>query len=78
MGQLKTCSSLCHPDEPCLLTENGQCGVNTEDPDQDPAYDEETEPFCTMCNGPIYSQPHWSYWKCDDCGHTGKKEQMEP
>lgn len=27
----KTCSTLCHPEEPCILTENGEC--NTLAPD---------------------------------------------
>ena len=52
--------------------------LDPEDPDQDPAYDEETEPFCPRCGGPIYSQPHWSYFQCDDCGYREKKAEMEP
>ena len=39
---------------------------------------EDDEPTCPRCGGPIYSQPHWSYWKCDDCGYSEKKEEMDP
>jgi ribosomal protein S27AE len=39
---------------------------------------EDDEPTCTRCGGPIYSQPHWSHWKCDDCGYSEKKAEMEP
>lgn len=40
--------------------------------------EEEDEPSCPSCGGPIYSQPHWSYFRCDDCGYTQKKAEMEP
>jgi rubrerythrin len=31
---------------------------------------EECEWTCDVCGGPMYSAPHWSYGKCDDCGAT--------
>ena len=33
---------------------------------------------CPVCSGPLYTQIHWSYTYCDDCGHRIKKEPMEP
>ncbi len=30
----------------------------------------EEEWTCDVCGGPMYSAPHWSYGKCDDCGAT--------
>jgi rubrerythrin len=23
---------------------------------------------CDVCGGPMYTQPHWDYGQCDDCG----------
>lgn len=33
---------------------------------------------CESCGGPLYTQPHWRYCYCDDCGKSVKKEPMEP
>jgi hypothetical protein len=33
---------------------------------------------CDSCGGPMYSQPHWLWSYCDDCGTRVKKEPMEP
>ena len=52
-----------------------QHDYNLDDPDQEL---EEDEPTCPRCGGPIYSQPHWSYFQCDDCGYREKKVEMEP
>lgn len=29
---------------------------------------------CESCGGPMYTQPHWAYSRCDDCGRTVRKE----
>ena len=45
-------------------------GFNDEDP-QDLSEDNERsedEWTCESCGGPMYSQPHWGYGQCDDCG----------
>ena len=39
---------------------------------------EDDEPTCSSCTGPMYTQAHWQYWQCDDCGYTEYKEEMEP
>ena len=31
---------------------------------------DDSEWVCDVCGGPMYSAPHWSYGKCDDCGAT--------
>ena len=36
--------------------------------------DEEEDDTCSSCGGPLYTQPHWAYSKCDDCGRTVTKE----
>lgn len=33
---------------------------------------------CSRCGGPMYTQIHWRYSYCDDCGASIKKEPMEP
>jgi len=33
---------------------------------------------CDSCGGPMYTQIHWRYCYCDDCGKSVKKEPMEP
>jgi hypothetical protein len=33
---------------------------------------------CKVCGGPMYTQIHWRYSYCDDCGASIKKEPMEP
>ena len=33
---------------------------------------------CSRCGGPMYTQIHWRYSYCDDCGASIKKETMEP
>lgn len=33
---------------------------------------------CSVCGGPMYTQIHWRYSYCDDCGASIKKEPMEP
>lgn len=33
---------------------------------------------CPVCGGPLYTQIHWKFSYCDDCGHSIKKEPMEP
>ena len=33
---------------------------------------------CPVCGGPLYTQIHWKFTYCDDCGHSIKKEPMEP
>lgn len=38
-------------------------------------HDEDDEPTCPACGGPLYRQPHWGYMQCDDCG---RREQLEP
>ena len=35
---------------------------------------EDDEPTCPSCGGPLYTQPHWGYWQCDDCGRREDKE----
>lgn len=58
---------------------NDELDLDPDDPDgllNEP--DPDDEPCCPRCNGPIYSQPHWSYFRCDDCGYTEKKAEMEP
>lgn len=37
------------------------CGVVSE-PQQ------ESEPECKLCGGPLHTLPHWGYWACGDCG----------
>jgi len=39
---------------------------------------EPDEPTCPSCGGPMYTQAHWHYWQCDDCGRWDDKEEMEP
>ena len=36
------------------------------------------EPSCSSCGGPMYTQPHWKYMQCDDCGRRDDKEVDEP
>ena len=36
--------------------------------------DEDEDDTCSSCGGPMYTQPHWAYSKCDDCGRTVRKE----
>ena len=43
--------------------------VSTEDEDDDE---------CLVCGGPMYTQIHWRYSYCDDCGASIKKQPMEP
>ena len=38
---------------------------------------EDDEPSCPSCGGPMYTQPHWQDWQCDDCGRREEKE-IEP
>jgi hypothetical protein len=40
--------------------------------------DEDDDGDCKVCGGPMYTQPHWRYSYCDDCGASIKKEPMEP
>jgi ribosomal protein L37AE/L43A len=40
--------------------------------------DDDDEPSCSSCGGPMYTQAHWKYWQCDDCGRREDKEEMEP
>jgi ribosomal protein L37AE/L43A len=35
---------------------------------------EDDEYECPACGGPMYTQPHWKYSQCDDCGFTEVKE----
>lgn len=37
--------------------------------------DEDDNEDCPRCGGPIYTQPHWHYYECDDCGWRQKKER---
>lgn len=39
---------------------------------------DDTDWTCDSCGGPMYTQPHWRYCYCDDCGKSVKKELMEP
>jgi tRNA(Ile2) C34 agmatinyltransferase TiaS len=40
--------------------------------------EEDDEPSCPSCTGPMYTQAHWKYWQCDDCGRREDKEPEEP
>lgn len=40
--------------------------------------DEDEDADCKVCGGPMYTQMHWKYSYCDDCGASIKKEPMEP
>jgi ribosomal protein S27AE len=40
--------------------------------------DEDDDPTCPSCGGPLYMQPHWKYMQCDDCGRREDKEVNEP
>lgn len=42
--------------------------------ERDP-YEEEDEPTCDSCGGPMYRQAHWSYMQCDDCGARQELEE---
>jgi rubrerythrin len=40
---------------------------------EEPQRSEDTEQSdeewtCDVCGGPMYTQPHWDYGQCDDCG----------
>jgi len=35
--------------------------------------EEEDEPSCPVCGGPLYTKPMWRFTQCDDCGHTMQK-----
>jgi tRNA(Ile2) C34 agmatinyltransferase TiaS len=39
---------------------------------------DDDEPTCPSCGGPMYTQAHWHYWQCDDCGRREDKEPEEP
>jgi tRNA(Ile2) C34 agmatinyltransferase TiaS len=39
---------------------------------------DDDEPLCPSCGGPMYTQAHWQYWQCDDCGRREDKEVDEP
>ena len=41
-------------------------------------HDEDDEPTCYSCGGPLSTQPHWTYWQCDDCGQRHYPEPEEP
>ncbi len=43
--------------------------IEEEEHNDEVDYSEE-EWTCDVCGGPMYSAPHWSYGKCDDCGAT--------
>ena len=47
---------------------------STHPPEDD--YDE--DPECDYCGGPLYTQPHWQYWQCEDCGRRHYPEPNEP
>ena len=36
--------------------------------------EDDGEPSCLSCGGPMYTKHHWQYWQCDDCGYTEHKE----
>lgn len=40
--------------------------------------EEDDEPTCSSCTGPMYTQPNWKYMQCDDCGRREDKEPEEP
>ena len=40
--------------------------------------EEEDEPTCPRCTGPMYTQAHWHYVQCDDCGYREQKKADEP
>lgn len=40
--------------------------------------DEDEDADCKVCGGPMYTQIHWKWSYCDDCGASIKKEPMEP
>ena len=40
--------------------------------------DDDDDSDCPACGGPLYTQIHWHYSYCDDCGRSIKKEPMEP
>jgi ribosomal protein L37AE/L43A len=35
--------------------------------------EEDDEPSCPSCTGPLYTQAHWGYVQCDDCGRREDK-----
>lgn len=37
--------------------------------------DFDDEPTCDSCGGPLYTQSHWKYYRCDDCGRTYNKDE---
>lgn len=41
-------------------------------------HDEDDEPTCESCGGPLSTKPHWRYWQCDDCGQRHYPEPEEP
>jgi len=41
-------------------------------------HDDDDEPTCHLCGGPLYRAPHWDYYQCDDCGKIEKMEREEP
>ena len=47
-----------------------------EDPQRSEDMEEcnDDEWVCEVCGGPMYTQPHWSYGQCDDCG---ARQEME-
>ena len=52
-------------------------------PEDDPLEAENTEDdddewSCSFCRGPMYSQPHWKYGQCDDCGRREALISDEP
>ena len=39
------------------------------DPQRSEDIEEQSDEWCCeSCGGPMYSQPHWGYGQCDDCG----------
>ena len=54
------------------MTMNDNDGMDPQDLSEDIERSEyhEEEWCCDVCGGPMYSAPHWSYGKCDDCGAT--------
>ena len=42
--------------------------MNEHDDDNAEHDNSDDEWTCDSCGGPMYSQPHWGYGQCDDCG----------
>ena len=63
------CSTLCHPDEDCMLTEDGHC--HADEPEQEDDDDDDDEHICSGCNGS--GEGMYDGSRCYKCHGTGEE-----